>query len=376
MQTLEKIGNLKGNSTAETRWAKFGPYYAMFPIDFAFKVIEQYSKPNDYIIDPFAGRFSSVYAGGVLGRNSVGIEISPIGWLYGNTKLCPAPKDEIKDRLLDIYNRRNDFTDEAKNMGEFFQLCYCPEVLKFLLSVRENLDWKNNNTDATLVSIILVHLHGKMGEGLSNQMRQTKAMGLNYSINWWKTNGFTKPPEYNPLDFLMKKIDWRYAKNIPNIETDCKAIFGDSTIELEELIKISKKNKIKYSLLFTSPPYCSVVDYHVEQWLRLWLLKEGAEKPQTNPDKYKNRFNSKDDYRELLDSVFGACSEIMQKKCTVFVRTDIRDFTHDLTIELLQNHFPKHKLARSESEVLTKNQTEVFGNKSRKKEVDLILTRL
>lgn len=375
MRTLADIGNIKGNSTAETRWAKFGPYYAMFPIDFAFKVINEYSKAGDYILDPFAGRFSSVYAGGVLGRHSLGIEISPIGWLYGNTKLNPTPKENVKDRLLDIYNQRNDFAEQAKQMNEFFQLCYCNEVLRFLLSARENLDWQNDQTDATLMAIILVHLHGKIGEGLSNQMRQTKAMGYGYSINWWKNNGFTTPPQYNPLEFLMKKIEWRYAKNIPQIETECRAVFGDSTLELQEIIEISKKNKIKYSLLFTSPPYCSVVDYHVEQWLRLWLLKEGTDKPQTNQDKYKGRFNSKDDYRDLLDSVFGACSEVMHKKSTIFVRTDVREFTQNLTIEILQKHFPKHKMTKVESEVLTRNQTEIFGNKSKKKEVDLLLIR-
>ncbi|OUD12673.1 DNA methyltransferase [Thioflexithrix psekupsensis] len=374
MKTLEDIGNINGNSTAETRWAKFGPYYAMFPIDFAFKVINEYSKIDDYILDPFAGRFSSVYAGGVLGRNSVGIEISPIGWLYGNTKLNPAPKENVKNRLLDIYNQRNEFAEQAEQMNEFFQLCYCNEVLRFLLSARENLNWRNDQTDATLMAIILVHLHGKIGEGLSNQMRQTKAMGYGYSINWWKNNGFTTPPQYNPLEFLIKKIEWRYAKNIPKIETDCQAILGDSTLELQKIGKTSKENNAKYSLLFTSPPYCSVVDYHVDQWLRLWLLKEGMDKPQTSQEKYKGRFTSKNEYRELLDKVFGACAKIMHEKSTIYVRTDIREFTQNLTIEILKSHFSNHKMKIIESEVLTRNQTEIFGNKSRKKEIDLLLT--
>ena len=66
----------KGFKTAEGRWARFGPYYAMFPLEFAFEVVDKYSKKGDYIIDPFAGRCSSIYAGGVLERNSLGIEIN------------------------------------------------------------------------------------------------------------------------------------------------------------------------------------------------------------------------------------------------------------------------------------------------------------
>ena len=46
---------VKGFKTPESRWARFGPYYAMFPLDFAFEVVEQYSKKDDFIIDPFAG---------------------------------------------------------------------------------------------------------------------------------------------------------------------------------------------------------------------------------------------------------------------------------------------------------------------------------
>ena len=77
MLTLTEIGNLKGFSNAITRWAKFGPYYAMFPIEFAFNIVEKYSKQGDYIIDPFAGRCSSVYASGVLDRNSLGGAFQP-----------------------------------------------------------------------------------------------------------------------------------------------------------------------------------------------------------------------------------------------------------------------------------------------------------
>ena len=66
-------------NTAESIWAHFGPYYAMFPLSFAFNVIKRYSKKGDVVLDPFAGRFTSIYAGSVLNRKSIGIEINPVG---------------------------------------------------------------------------------------------------------------------------------------------------------------------------------------------------------------------------------------------------------------------------------------------------------
>lgn len=374
MIALEKI--LKGFETAESRWARFGPYYAMFPLDFAFDVVKKYSKKGDYIIDPFAGRCSSIFAGGVLGRNSLGIEINPVGWLYGTVKLQPADKADVIDRLLEIYGRRNYYNKAINQMPEFYRICFCDEVLKFLLSARKNLDWKNNNVDATLMSILLLYLHGKIGSGLSNQMRMTKSMGMNYSVEWWKKNGMTSPPEINPCKFIADKINWRYDKGKPNI-TESKVVFGDSANELKTISERAIKNDIKFSLLFTSPPYCSITNYHADQWLRLWLLG-GSENPQSFNGKHKGRFVNKVEYYELLDNVFGLCSTMMKPQSTIYVRTDKREFTLTSTLEILKKHFPLHKLRMIEKPLGedTKTQTQLYGDKALKPgEVDIILKR-
>jgi hypothetical protein len=368
---------LKGYNTAEARWARFGPYYAMFPVDFAFEVVEKYSKEGDYIIDPFAGRCSSIYAGGVLGRNSLGIEINPVGWLFGTVKLQPADKDDVIDRLLEIYGKRNEYTAQAEQMPEFYRICYCDEVLKFLLSARDKLNWKNNSVDATLMSILLIHLHTKLGEGLSNQMRMTKSMGMNYSVQWWKSKGMNVPPEINPCEFIHKKIGWRYEKGKPQIKHDSTVLFGDSSQELINIADKAIKNDIKFSLLFTSPPYCSITDYHADQWLRLWLLG-GTENPQSLKEKYKGRFVNKQDYYDLLDCVFGLCAKIMKTKSIIYVRTDKREFTFNSTFEILQRHFPKHKtqIISKPLNKDTKTQTKLYGDKSIKPgEVDIIMRR-
>ncbi len=372
MITKEKI--LKGYKTAEARWARFGPYYAMFPLDFAFEVVEKYSKKGDYILDPFAGRCSSIYAGGVLGRVSLGIEINPVGWLFGKVKLEPADKEDVIDRLLEIYGKRNYYRCSTKKLPEFYRICYSDEVLKFLLAARANLDWINNDIDATLMSILLVYLHGKLGECLSNQMRMTKSMGMNYSVEWWKKNGLTKPPEINPFEFILKKIEWRYEKGTPNV-TESAVVFGDSSNQLINISERAIQNDIKFSLLFTSPPYYSITDYHADQWLRLWLLG-GSENPQSLKDKHKGRFVNKVDYYNLLDTVFELSSRMMDERSTIYVRTDKREFTFNSTLEILNKHFPNYKTKIIEKPLTkdTKTQTKLFGDKSMKPgEVDIIL---
>ena len=93
-------------------------------------------------------------------------------------------------------------------------------------------------------------------------------------------------------------------------------------------------------------------------------------------EKYKNRFNNKSDYYNLLDSVFYNSSKMMTKKSVVYVRTDVRKFTYDTTLEILTKNFPNHRVDIFQAPVNVRTQTEVIGNRSSQKgEIDIILTK-
>lgn len=367
--------NLKGYSNADIRWSRFGPYYAMFPFDFAIDVVKRYSKKGETVIDPFAGRFSAPYAAAALGRKAIGIEINPLGWLYGNTKLNPAPQDKVLFRLKEIYelSKKHFFHYDEKELSDFFHICFNRETLSFLLCAKKYLNWRNDSVDGTLMAFISVYLHGKRDASLSNSMQITKAMGPIYSVNWWKSHNMEIPPEINPYYFLKSRIEWRYKKGIPKFESNSTAILGDSVSELK---KLREKN---ISLLFTSPPYFNITNYHVDQWLRLWLLGENyiyTNDNYSNEKKHKGRFNNKDLYEKLLLDVFSTCANFMAEKSTVFVRTDARKYTLETTKKILQEVFPNHKLLLKEQKVdKVRTQTDLFSNKSNKPgEIDLILS--
>jgi hypothetical protein len=361
-----------GHSTAESRWARLGPYYAMFPLEFAFETVKEYSGQGDYILDPFAGRFSSIFAGSIIGRKGLGIEINPVGWLYGKTKTRPAPLQIVLKRLETVYKKKHYYERAIEKMPEFFRMCFCDKVLEFLLSARKDLNWLSREADATLMAIILVYLHGKIGQSLSNQMRMTKAMGINYSIKWWKEHNMENPPTIDPYEFIKTKLEWRYKKGIPETDFGTKIILGDSTEVLSQIVESESE---KFSLLFTSPPYCSVTNYHSDQWLRYWMLG-GAGNPLYLKEKYKDRFINKDDYYDLLDTVFGQCSKLMKRKSFVYVRTDIRQFTKETTIHILTKHFPDYRMYICPAKISKKTQTEIMGNKSSEKgEIDIIMER-
>lgn len=357
--------------TAYSRWVGIGPYYAMFPTVFVENTIKQYTQPGDWILDPFAGRASTVFIGSSLGRPSVGIEINPVGWVYGKAKLFPATKEAVTKRLKQICSDTGNPIDVDSDFQDFFDSCFSKKVLSFISSVRKNLDWKNSETDRTLMAIILVDLHGPKQRALSNQMRQSRAMAPDYSVNWWKSHKMT-PPDIEPIDFVQKKINWRYEKGFPKSSGQSDVVLGDSTQVLNDLLE---KHEKKFKLIFTSPPYIDVTDYHRDQWLRLWLLgEELSYKRRTH--KYQATFASVSEYEKLLTSVFQKANQLVSDDGYVYVRTDARENTFGITMNTLSESFPNWKHEVIEQPYSKNTQTALYGDKSAKPgEKDIVLHR-
>lgn len=361
-------------STAEARWAAVGPYYAMFPQRFAFEKIVAFTRPGGRVLDPFAGRGTSIYYAAALGRTGLGIEINPVGWLYGHVKLSPAPQHKVESRLTELSLLAESYRAESEKMSEFFRLCFADTVRPFLLAARHHLDWKHSATDATLMALILVNLHGNAGQALSNQMRQTKAMAPDYSVRWWKERRLL-PPAVDPKTYLLQRIRWRYVKGTPHgAQSGSRILHGNSLERLpQEARKVKQGKTLPFDMLLTSPPYHDITNYQYDQWLRYWMLG-GPDTAVSRATELSSRYAPKQSYRDLLMKVFSSVAEMMTKDAVIYVRTDAREFTRDTTRHILKTCFPKKKETMYLS-VKSRTQTALFGDSSVKPgEVDFILT--
>jgi len=357
------------SSTLEGRWCSFGPYYAMFPVEFALNTISTYTSEGDYVFDPFCGRGTSVFSAEILNRHATGLEISKLGWIYSKTKIYPAPMWDILERLEEIYSLSQTlYSKDYKDYDEFFNTCYSKDILNFLIAAREELNWENDRVDRTLMAIIAINAHGKIGDTLSNQMQHLKACGPRYAVKWWKEKGFIAP-EINPLKLISKKIKWRYAKGYPSYEKS-DVYLGNST----HLLSDNKIKKQKYKLLFTSPPYYSVTDYHCDQWIRLWVLGERPEQV-FNSDPNRNTFGNKHHYEKLLYEVFSESKKHLAKDAYLYIRTDAREYCRNITLEILKQIYTDKKFKVIEKPFLKRTQTALHGDSSQKPgEVDIILS--
>jgi DNA methylase len=356
-----------------TRWCSLGPYYAMFPVSFARKVIASYTREGDAVLDPFAGRGTSVFCALESGRHALGVEINPLGWIYGQTKIGPAALHKVLDRIDEVGHASKRFERQAELLPEFFQVCYSCRVRSFLVAARSLLRWRTHSVDRTLMAFLLVYLHGKVeADGptaLSNQMRQTKAMAPDYSVRWWKTNGFALPPKLDPTAFLKQRIVWRYADGAPGWDAEVLRL-GDCRCVLPRHRR-TRANTFK--LLFTSPPYRGVTSYYYDQWLRFWLLGD-TEHPSRKGVRWKSKFDSRVAYEGLLERAFASSLRLLTPDAVVYVRTDARPQTFESTRAILKRLFPGKAMKCTPAPYVRATQTSLFGDHNQKPgEIDIIL---
>ena len=361
---------------AASRWAGVGPYYAMFPVAFADEVVRRYTRSGDLVVDPFAGRGTAIFSAAAQDRSAIGIEINPVGYVYGKAKLNTAFQDEVETRLDTLGEIAPLFKNEARRLPRFFHRCFSHRVRRFLVAARADLDWRRKKTDATVMALLLVYLHGKSGTALSNQMRQTKSMSPQYAIRWWDEHEFD-PPDINPVAFVKSRLPWRYARGIPKT-SGSRMYLGNSIKKLARLHqRVEEGSLARASLLFTSPPYHAVTNYHYDQWLRLWLLG-GPPNALRDGNGRGGKFEAREGYRLLLERVFTQAAQLLKEDAIIYVRTDSREFTYRTTLAVLSRIFPDKRLDEIRRPLLRPSQTHLFGVRGtpteENGEVDLILS--
>ena len=350
-------------SNAPGRWAGFGPYYAMFPVNFARQVVETMTPKGGSVLDPFCGRGTAPFVAQATGRAALGIDMNPVAWVFAKVKTSPEPEPEkLLKRLEDL--QRAVRPEDRKPENEFQKWAWSGEVLGFLNAARRELDWQENITDRTLMGFILVNLHGRPSDGVSNQMQKSRAMGPDYAVRWWKKRKMC-PPDIDPCVYFRQRIGWRYVHGVIEQKHVAEIIHGNSSAFLSDY------PEKKFDLLFTSPPYFSVTDYRQDSWIRLWLLDEGPPLPDWKKDKRTTR---QECYRQMLRDVFSSASRLLKPHSVIWVRTDARTFTKNTTIETLRALWPRRKLFMRHDCPRKDTQTAHFGNTFTKSgEIDFLI---
>ncbi len=243
------------------------PYYTMFPLDFPLRRLSRAQK-DEWVLDPFCGRGTTMFAARLRGLGCVGIDSNPIAAAIAAAKLTEPTPDAIIRRAQGILDSAGDPVGVPR--GPYWRMCFHPETLRDICVLREQLLRScSSDEEVALRALMLGILHGPKHKTLptylSNQMPRTYATKPDAAIRFWKKRGLTQPPAVNVLDAISRRARHTFASTPPAAGGEVH--LGDAR-RAHRLLSPERR----FSWVITSPPYFGMRTYRPDQWLRNWFL--------------------------------------------------------------------------------------------------------
>lgn len=289
------------------------PYYTMFPLDFPLKHLVKAHK-GAWVLDPFCGRGTTLFASRLLGLGCVGIDSNPAATAIAAAKISNASPKSVINLARDILeqNRKPDNVPS----GEFWRFCFHKQTLKDLCVVREYLLEKcTSSEEITLRALLLGILHGPLRKGkptyLSNQMPRTYSTKPNAALRFWKRKGLISPQYVDVLDAIVCRARHSLAETLPPARG--AVYFGDAR-RIGSLIP----GRRRFNWIITSPPYFKMQTYRPDQWLRNWFLGDNDSVVEY---KQNGQLSHREDlFTEELSVVWGAIAKLCIPGARLIVR--------------------------------------------------------
>lgn len=285
----------------------------MFPLEFPLRVLQHRARKRDVVLDPFAGRGTTLYAGRLQGLEAFGIDSNPVAVAISRAKLSNTTPGRIVASARQILKESPEPKDPPK--GEFWKLAFESKVLRDLCKMREALiDNCSSDTRIALRAIILGSLHGPRGKQIqsyfSNQCPRTFAPKPAYATKYWQQHNL-KPPSLAVFDLIERRA--LHCFGYEETRGRGAVMLGDSQNQ-GSFAGVTKRA----TWIVTSPPYYGMRTYLQDQWLRLWFLG--------GPDVIDYRTQGQlshsgaADFAEGLRSVWTNCAKHAQPNCRLIIR--------------------------------------------------------
>lgn len=266
------------------------------------------------VYDPFCGSGTTLVEANALGIDSIGTDISVFNTLLSKVKTAEYDvqllEKEIKDILQRLYAYKSKFSKDEKvnklftSKNEYINTWFAPNTQKELLCYSRLI---KDYTYQDLLNIVL-----------SRSARSARLV-THYDLD------FPKKPQTTPYQCykhgrVCKPVDEAYkflsrytidtlerVKEFSKIRTNAKVIVNHAdsrTVELPQGI----------DMVFTSPPYIGLIDYHDQHKYAYELLSlQNNETREIGPAKNGQSDRAKKEYIDGINAVLSHTRDYMTK---------------------------------------------------------------
>jgi site-specific DNA-methyltransferase (adenine-specific) len=263
----------------EHPWHTMCSYLGSFPASLAGTFIEVLSDPKDIVLDPFCGRGTTLLECRLSGRIPLASDLNPIAVALTKAKNISLNLVTAMDRITELENSYDLplYLPEALDQPEDIKLIYNPFTLAQLCFLRRKLREPKSDVDTFLIGVILGLMHGKERKDgtsayASISMPNTFSMSPNYVRRFVQNNNLQRV-ERNVFTLMKDKIHRLYSNY-----SDFESIGIVTCLDIKTISTSNEfspfKGKVK--LVITSPPYSNVVNYALQNWIRMWFLFKDA----------------------------------------------------------------------------------------------------
>ena len=288
------------------------PYMGKFIPQLVEIFLRKY-RPN-LVYDPFCGSGTTLVEANALGIDSIGTDISVFNTLLSKVKTAKYDiqilEKEIKDILRRLYDYKSKFSNDEKvnklftTKNEYINTWFAPNTQKELLCyLRLIKDYSYQD----LLKIVL-----------SRSARSARLV-THYDLDFPKKPQ-TKPYQCYKHGRVCEPVDEAYkflsrytidtlerVKEFSKIRTNAKVVIihADSrTVELPKGI----------DMVFTSPPYLGLIDYHDQHKYAYELLGlQNNETKEIGPAKNGQSDRAKKEYIDGINAVLSHTRDYMTK---------------------------------------------------------------
>ena len=254
--------------------------------------IDIFTKENDVVYDPFAGRGTTLIEAGLMGRNIVSNDVNPLSKILTIPRLDIPSINQIEQRLDEIVFEK---VEADIDVSMFFHKDTELEIVSL----------KNQLTDSAVDNWIRMVATNRL-TGHSSGFFSGYTLPPNQAASQKSQKTINKrldivPPYKNTKEIILKKTRSLLRNINPEIIEKLKIIGSSAVFSSLDSRKTYHIHDSSVNLTVTSPPFLNIVRYANDNWLRCWFNNINVSEVESKISLCRNV----ESWSELMQGVFN-----------------------------------------------------------------------